>query len=251
MAPHLKKLTFERRAAYKAAHLTKDGAQYSDENPITSGYSPMPWAPAYDALSTAIRPLLQTAAPAVPLSAWQDHDLHAKPWAHLFINSQYPYRNIKPSDWAALSPMIISGFLYEFFLAGQYRPAIIKGPGGEMRHILVEALPDDLTAAITYTFEDDGIKSFVWWDALRAPRVARESDDVYRKRAEIAKVDISLSGELEKIVKMIAKSNIAVLPSSRYSDDDPPYIAREIDLATSALVKVSGSHTIVAHINNN
>lgn len=237
LIPHLKKLDFERRTAYKKAEKTKDDTTYSDANPITRGYAPLPWAPAAKMLQAVMKPLLGQASPAVPLSIWQDHALYQKMWAHLFINSDYPWRLTKANDWAANGPTIITGFLYEYFLAHEYRRALIKGPGGELRHILVEALPKRLTAAITHQYED-GQLSIVWWDTFAFPRVSRESDDTYRKRSEIAKIDNELSKEISKVVKMIGKSKVASLPTGRYSDDDGRYIAREIDVATRAFVQV-------------
>lgn len=235
--PFADKLNFDRRAAYRKAVDTKTITTHSEDNPITRGYSPMPWAPAFNALQQAMKPLLGHAAPAVPLAAWQDHALFKKAWAHLFINSAYPWRLLRGNDWAQAGPTVIAGFLYEYYVVQDYRRALLKGPGGELRHILLEALPQELTAAITYEYED-GTTSIVWWDAFRFPRVKRESDEIYRKRSEVAILDKSLSDEVAKMVKMLGKSSIAILPTSRYSDDDPSYVAREVDDAAKNLVKV-------------
>ncbi|KZP06519.1 hypothetical protein FIBSPDRAFT_902755 [Athelia psychrophila] len=120
----------------KKAADTKNGTTYSDANPIKRRYSPMPWASVYNTLQQVMKPLLGTATPAVPLAAW----------VHLFINSTFPWRLMHGNDWTQSSPAIIASFIYD--------------PGGELRHILLEALPQDLTAAITHQY-DDGTASIV------------------------------------------------------------------------------------------
>lgn len=237
MVPHIKKVTFDRRSAYKKASDTRNDTTYSDANPITRNFAPLPWAPAYNAIASAIKPFLSknSPAPGVPLAAWQNHALYNQPWAHLFINSAFPYRLCKTNDWTVTAPTLVTAFIYEFYLVEDYRRAVLKGPGGELRHILVEVLPEDLTDAITHTFED-GQKSILWWDALRYPRIARQSDGYYIKRGVITHLDKSMSDEVGKIVKMIAKASTSTNSSARYSDDDPRHVASEIADATTQLV---------------
>lgn len=224
-----------RKPAYEAAAKTVDGTTYSDDNPITRNYAPMPWRPARVELERAMRPHLNHPAPAVPASLWQTHPIFNKDWAHLFINTDYPWRDIA-KDWSTTSPWLIAGFLYEYFLVGEYRRKIIQGPGGELRHILLDKLPRDLTEAIVIKVDD--VETLIWWDGFVAPRLQRASDEVYLKRSVWAKVQQKHEAEIANIVKVIGKSSVAKLSTGRYTDDNPPLVASDVEAATAHLVNV-------------
>lgn len=244
LSPFLKAINANRRTVYGAAAATIDIKKYSDANPITRNYAPLPWRPLYDDLERAVRPLTGTQAPAVPVSVWQSHALFDKPWAHLFINSYYPWRDISSKDWAASSPLILTGFLYEYFLVGEYRPKIVNGPGGELRHILLDKLPKDLTEAITIPVENSKEETLIWWDTLLAPRIDRESDDVYLQKSIVAKLRLTLDDDIARITKVIGKASVSKLATARYSSDTPQLVAREIEEATANLIGVSPSALI-------
>lgn len=237
--PYLDLINMDRTKAYKEAHdHTKDLTVHSDANPITRNHTPLPWQTAYAHLERAVRPLLGTPSPAVPLSVWQNHDLFKKHWAHNFINSNYPYRDIKSNDFALVAPKILTGFIFEYYLVAEYRKKLLKGPGGELRHIMLEVLPADMTEAITVRPEKSTTDYMIFWDAFYFPRVARESDEVYVRRGIIDKLDKSLNADIARIVKAIAKADVSKLHSGRYNSSDPLYVSREVEDATKVLVGV-------------
>lgn len=246
LGPYLKDINVTRRPAYTAALTTADNDTYSDANPITRNYAPLPWRTAYDALENAMKPLLSKEAPAVPGSVWGNHRLFHKHWAHLFINSDYPWREISTKDWTASSPLVITGFLYEYFLGSEYRRKVVIGPGGEIRHILLDSLPSELTEAITIPVDKSDEKTLVWWDSIVAPRLERDSDDVYIQRGIVAKLDQTLDNDITRIVKSIGKAAVSKLSTGRYSLDDPQYVASEVGKATLDLVAVS--HLIIFYL---
>lgn len=189
-------------------------------NPIAKAHPRVPYKADIEALvaTFAAERNLNNPTPAIPSSTWtNNHVVMGTPHYLTMRSSSYRFREMK--EWRRDAGMLCTAFLWEYYYMLEYRPAILKGASGLIRHRLLQVLRPDLPANMIVSI--DGAEFLRFWDEYYfAPAVddGPELDQAARLRG--AQIQKELFGEFNQFFKRFKNLKSNKLLSSRFFADE-------------------------------
>lgn len=224
------------RKTYLTAHGTANEEHESEENPILSMHHPLPFKNAIKMLDAGARRRMKEPHAGVPGSVWKGDPLEKEDWADAMRNSAFRWDAVRMNYWAREKAQTLTGFLYESHLTSVYRRKLLKGPANNLRHVLMECLPEVFTESVTVN--KNGYAYFWFWDELYYPRAIAKDDSYYISKIAASKTDAQLTHEIQGVMNLIIKSDASYLVSDRIAADEGPYFDEAVALAARDLFLV-------------
>lgn len=180
--------------------------------------------------------------PPIPSTAWRG-DLAIESVAHYTAmrHSAYPFRSLK--EWSREANPVATASLYEYYYSLEYRPEILKGAAGFIRHKLLDILRPHLANDMVVKFEG---RDHMWfWDGLMYAPVQEEIGVDQQARLEAARLKQSLVTEMDPFIKRFKQLESIKLLTSRFLPDEGPHMDATIAKHWNGLVDVSRSSLFI------
>lgn len=219
-------------------------------DPIARNHPRVPYKADLEQIFALLATQRNQPQPAVPFKAWAEN-LIVMNTDHMrtMRNTSTLYRAIS-KDWVREGKPIAGGLLWEYYYIGEYRPALLKGTAGVIRHKLFDALRSELTGDMVVKQKDH---SFMWfYDEFYFPP-AVDAASAFDSKAALAgaAVQASLVKEMDSFVKRFKQLKSVTLSSVRYLPDDGPHPEANIARAFNSLMRVRSRPCFIPHINTN
>jgi hypothetical protein len=137
-------------------------------------------------------------------------------------------------------PRFLTAIMLEYYLVSEYRPAILRGPSGVLRHLLSKHLQDGILRDCMTTVVDDAGVSFdliAFWDGFKFPPVKMLSAETLRRNNQSVALTTHHRTLISGIIKHVLESEVAQLSSVRVPSGSKA-VAKEITTALTSLVQV-------------
>lgn len=205
-------------------------------NPISRNHATIPYDVTLENIISALNAERGKSQPAIPASAWADNVLYEASHFLTMKNTWFPFRAVT-KDHRRTQQTLSIALLYEYYLVGEYRPALLKGPPGLIRHKLFDILGSELPRSMRH--EVDGV-TYMWFaDGYYFPSV--EDNNTVNSEALRAGHDLqaSLVKEVGAFAKHFKLMKSLSLHTSRYLPDEGPHAQADVAKRFNALMHVS------------
>lgn len=206
------------------------------DNPIARNHANIPYRDDLATLTATLNAERGKKQPSIPSAAWAGNvAVERVPHLRTMRHTWYPFRPIT-KDWSRDAKSLSIALMYEYYLIGEYRPALLKSPAGLIRHKLFEALRGDLPRDMIV--KEDNV-SFMWFpDGFYFP----PADDIEGVDSEALMAGSALSAvmakELDAFAKRFKQMKSVTLLTSRYLPDEGPHPEEMISKAFNSLMHV-------------
>lgn len=229
--------TFAKEKPYQKAW---DSRSSSDRtiNPISRSHPNVPYKRDLDAMLALLTHERNRGSPQLPIpsATWKgnmavESTPHYAPMRH----TAYRFRDLR--EWSREGGPFCAALLWEYCYASEYRPPILKGAGGAIRHKLLAVLRPFISGDMIVL--KDGVEHLWFWDGFCFPPLSEDGPAVdQRARLAGAAVQQELFNEFLTFFKRFKSLKGGYLLTSRFRADEGPHIEEEVAQTWNSFAEV-------------